>query len=128
MSTSKKRIAETQIGRAVVQWLEEEGWDVYQEVPVNGHTPDVVGVRGSVVCLVECKTTFSLEVMAQAQRWVAFGPMAHLVYVAVPKEREPSNGRQFGIRTLRDIGIGVIEINADMIDHDYRADYFVVIS
>lgn len=90
VKSPKSRLAETQIGKAVVQWLEEEGWDVYQEVPVDGHTPDVVGVRGSAVVLVECKTSFGLDVMAQARRWVRPEPKAHLVYIAVPQEKVSS--------------------------------------
>jgi hypothetical protein len=123
--TAKPRIAETQIGRAVVQWLEEEGWDVYQEVPVNGATPDIVAMRGTVVLLVECKTSFSLEVMAQAQRWVSRGPKAHLVYIAVPQEQKQSDGRAFGIHVLKQMGIGVIEVNTRKFDHGSRSDYFV---
>ena len=123
----KKRLAETQIGKAVVQWLEDEGWDVYQEVPVDGTTPDVVGVRGSVVLVVECKTSFGLDVMAQAQRWVSHGARANLVYIAVPQERTPSDGRRLGMKLLRDMGIGLVEINTRMIDADYTSRYFTTV-
>jgi hypothetical protein len=116
MTSPKTRLAETQIGKAVVQWLEEEGWDVYQEVPVNGHTPDVVGVRGTVVLLVECKTSFGLDVMAQAQRWVTHGAQAHLVYIAVPQEKVPSDGRRLGMMLLRNMGIGLIEVDTRLLE------------
>lgn len=123
--SAKPRLAETQIGKAVVQWLEEEGWDVYQEVPVDGGTPDVVGVRGTVVVVVECKTSFGLDVMAQARRWVSHGARAHLVYIAVPQEKVHSDGRRLGMQLLHEMGIGVVEIDVRQIDHDNSSRYFV---
>ena len=99
--------SEEQLAAAVVAWLQDLKWTVYQEVQVARGDPiaDIVAVQGRLVWIVECKTTLSLGLMAQAANWRIYG---HYVSVAVPPV--PRNrGRVFAENILRDHGIGLIE-------------------
>lgn len=99
--------SEVDVGKAAVQWLADHGWDVYQEVPVDGHTPDIVGLRGSAIGIVECKTSLSLDVLGQAARWSG---RVHLTWIAVPRTRGYGEGRHMGHRVCSYLGLGLLEV------------------
>ncbi len=96
---------ETAVAAPVVAWLEEQGWDVYQEVTFGGPIADIVATRGPLVLVVECKTSLSLDVIEQAAGWVQ---AAHLVFVAVPQAR---SHRSFAERVLRWQGVGMLLVD-----------------
>lgn len=98
---------ETEIGAAVVDALEADGWDVYQEVAVGGGIADVVGVRDGKACIVECKTRLAVSLVEQA---IDRTRTAHWVWVAVPKTRR--RGWLMG-EILRDKGIGLMIVGRD---------------
>jgi Holliday junction resolvase len=77
----------------VIDWFTERGWDVYQEVQIQSGYPvaDIVAVMGLRVWVVECKTTLTLDLMAQAFHWQRY---AHWVSVAVPETKR--RGRSKG--------------------------------
>lgn len=103
--------AETTLAAAVVAWLEAQGWDVYQEVQPSrwaAGVADIVAAMPPIVWVVECKTRFSLDVMAQAYAW---RHMAHLVSIAVPVGGGKRHG-SFSRRVLSDYGLGLIEVDA----------------
>lgn len=102
-----KRVPETEIGAAVVAWLEADGWDVWQEVQPGAHggaVCDIVARRGPVVHAVECKAVMSIGVLEQAEHWLN---RAHFVSVAVP----PSKGRSMYERLAVLAGIGVVWVD-----------------
>jgi len=86
---------ESDLGPPVVEWLREQGYDVYQEVEMHqgGPRADIVGVRGQVLFVVELKKSLSLDVIAQAAYWRRY---AHFAAVAVPARV----GKMFGRRIL----------------------------
>lgn len=103
---------ETELAEAVIAWLEEQHWDVYQEVQVYalGRIADIVAVRGPLVYVIECKTSLSLTVLDQARRW-----RSHLRSIAVPK-RKHKRYRTHDRDSAYDIAkrfyeIGVLEIS-----------------
>lgn len=100
------RVAETEIGRVVVSWLEADGWDVWQEVGVGTTSGvcDIVGKRGPVVHAIECKAVANLGVLEQASGWVR---QAHFVSVAVP---QPRRDRLYA-QLAKSIGVGVIWVS-----------------
>lgn len=117
MIKKSKKNPEQNLAERVVRWLINDDWDVYQEVrpnPQNSWAIDIVAVKCSVSWAVECKTSFSLEVIAQAIDDVS---VAGQVSVAVPgcsnKKRgfaHTSSGRRLAKKILREHGIGLIEI------------------
>lgn len=107
-----ERVRETDIGAPIVAYLEQQGWDVYQEVKAAYGDPiaDVVGVmehgRARVVWVVECKTTLGLAVLDQALGWLGF---AHYVSVAVPPT--PCRSRHRAVDyLLKQNGIGWLSV------------------
>ncbi len=111
MPVSKKKWppSEKALCAVLVEWLEAEGWDVYQEVNFRSWCADVVAIRGSIVWVLEAKTSFSFHVMEQANRWKYY---ANMVSVVVPKPTGKQAGKHMAECTLRYFGIGKIEIPA----------------
>jgi len=117
MRPDRTRVAEVEIGRATVAWLESEGWDVWQEVGVatGGRVCDIVAKRGPVIHAIECKVVANLDVLEQAQGWVG---RAHFVSVAVQQPR-----RSAMYATLaRHIGIGVLWVGQQWRGGTYAVD------
>jgi hypothetical protein len=98
--------AETHLAREVQAWLAAQGWDVYPEVEGYGGRADLVGVQDGLVWVVECKRTFGLGVIAQADRWLQ---AAHYVSVAIPVAKH-SDSRRLARSVCEERGIGVIEV------------------
>jgi len=73
--------SEVELASMVVGWLEQDSWDVYQEVL----GADIVAVRGPVLWVVECKKTMGFPVLEQAMHWRA---EANGVWVATPPRRQ----------------------------------------
>lgn len=103
------KIKETDLAEAVIAWLEDQHWDVYQEVQIRGYggIADIVAVQGPLVWVVECKTSLTWTVIEQAKRW-----RTHFRSIAVPSVRKPSySGRTTAYHACRQLfKIGVLEV------------------
>lgn len=112
-------IKETDLAKAVVQWLSDYHWTVYQEVQVEsfGRVADIVAIQGPLLWVIECKTSLGLAVMEQASHWT---PYAHLVSVAVPSRKEYSRHGSFVDRVLKLLGIGTLSYHSGS---DYGVRY-----
>ena len=113
------KIKETDLAKKVVDWLNSQYWEVYQEVKIGGSIADIVATQGNLIWIIECKLSMSLELIGQAFEWKR---EAHFVSVAVPKQKQryPTKARRIGKVILRHYGIGLLEIrniNADINDH-----------
>lgn len=66
-----RHASEEQMAQNVIAELQRQGWDVYQEVSTGyaGRRADIVGVRGPVTMVVECKTSLSLKLLDQLMAW-----------------------------------------------------------
>lgn len=101
------KITETQIAAPVVEHLQEQGWDVYQEVQTaDGGRADIVCTRGPLVWVVEAKTSLSLQLLDQVVRWRG---NANYVSIAIPEGKYHHGS--FVNRYLRDLGFGVFSIH-----------------
>ena len=94
--------SEAELAALVITWLEEDSWDVYQEV--DGI--DIVAVRGPVLWAIECKTSMGFSVLEQGLRRRA---EAHAVWVATPPRRRDS---MIAERMCSAVGIGWIQVPA----------------
>ena len=104
------QLAETELAAKIVAWLTEQHWTVYQEVQPSrwgGGRADIVAVQGKIVWVIECKTTLSLAVIAQADRW-----QVHFRSVAVPRPKKPRGYAEQGMieKVCRWLGLGIIEV------------------
>lgn len=103
-------LKESDLYPPVKKLLEAKGYDVYAEVtgvPGNWSSrADVVATNYPAVCVVEMKTSLSLELIEQAFSWI---PMAHYIYIAIPKRKKKVP--VFVKKVLSQYGIGIIEVN-----------------
>lgn len=112
------KMKETEIAAPVVQWLTDQGWDVYQEVCAHGSVADIVGrldtERGNtLIWIIETKTTMGLVVLDQAINWIQ---SANFVSIAVPKRKRSSSDRPRVIgRILSYYGIGMLEVDMERV-------------
>ncbi len=99
------KMSETDVASHVVDYLERDQWEVYQEVQPKGilRAADIVATRASIVRIVEVKTSYTAAVVGQAERWRGW---AHLVSIAVPHAGRYAPGRAVLDRYMRSAGIG----------------------
>ena len=107
--------SETALASLCRRWLHDQGWTTYAEVELRGLAgrPDLVGVRGPLTLVMECKLTASLSVVEQA---VANEGRAHYVYVATPFTAR----RGMFDRVCRAFGVGWICIGGVQSDLESR--------
>ncbi len=58
---------EADIAKKAIAWLESQGWECYQEVPVASGRADIVAVRMSLVWIVETKIALTPELVMQCR-------------------------------------------------------------
>jgi hypothetical protein len=97
---TRSRVLETDVAKQVIAYLSDLRWEVFQEVTGQQGRADIVARQGSIIWIIETKTTFGLPVIEQARRWI---PHAHRVSVGTP--RYPG---QFAQEVCRNFGIGII--------------------
>lgn len=114
---AKAKAVETDVAAAVVDFLEVQGYDVYQEVPLvydGGIRADIVAKRGHELTIVETKTSGSISLLYQAMERRR---LAHRIYVAVPvKARELKE-------VLAELGIGLLRVNIGALGLDTDTEY-----
>lgn len=116
----KAVVKETDLARPVVEWFKNLGFEVYQEVQIEyaGPRADIVAWDGTLLWIVEVKTSLSFAVIEQAFRWQH---SAHRVSVAVPVSQGSSRrrGALMQERCLRREGIGLFRICLDSYSGDW---------
>jgi len=108
-----KFTSEVNLCKPAIQWLQDQHWDVYQEVEY-GNCADIVAVRGLSIWVIEAKLTLSLSLVDQALSWQQY---ANYVSVLIPKR----NRRAAGYGIVHKLGIGMIEVNPEP-NHDGSYD------
>ena len=89
-----------------MEWLQEQHWDVYQEVQRYSATADIVAIQGPLVWVIECKTSLTIGVMLQATMWTV-----HYRSVAVPSAKH-SKTRNAAYQVARNhFKVGVITVS-----------------
>jgi hypothetical protein len=80
-------VAEADLARVLITWLEEAEWKVYQEVrPHWGDArADVVAVKNDKVWVLETKMNFNFDVLRQVHAWRR---RSHLVSIVTPRPRK----------------------------------------
>ena len=125
---------EVDVARPVVEWLEAQHWDVYQEVQCYRGRADIVATNGFLVWVVECKTSLTLSVMDQARRWPV-----HFRSVAVPTAYRSRDSRgvafeiaekyfKVGVLTVSDTSYNSVteKVPAPLIRHFHKASKRIV--
>jgi len=105
---------ETELASKVVKYLQDDKWEVYQEVKFSKYLgmpiADIVAVRNNLIWIIECKKSLTLDVMEQATGW-----KVPLRSVAVPysktryRKNKKQKGGYIGYRIAKDyLKIGII--------------------
>lgn len=95
---------EADLAAKIVKWLNEQHYEVYQEVAGRDGIADIVAMMDRRLWVIETKTSLGLAVMQQAHRWK---PYAHWVSVGVPF----NSGHGFPEMVCRQFGIGVLRVS-----------------
>ena len=95
---------ETDLAKKVIAYLQDAGWNIYQEVQGPGGRADIVAVQNNIIQVIECKLSFSAALLEQAWSWQ---PFAHYVQCAVPQLRGTKGSRVLQ-SFAQDKGIGVL--------------------
>lgn len=107
MSKAKWPETEAELALPVVEWLEDQGWDVYQEVRTSyGPIADIVATQGQLLWVVECKKAFGLAVLEQAEHWLPYGHYVSVAYPHAPASRRGALPR----RVARWLGVGTLGV------------------
>lgn len=109
MSTRGFDFSEAELGALVVSCLEQDDWDVYQEVALPGFRADIVAIRKPISMIVELKKSLSFDLLDQCVRRIW---SAHHVVACVPQSKTARSGLRcferdgIGVWELRDAGFG----------------------
>jgi len=104
------KTTEVDLAADVIGWLQRQHWEVYPEVrpDLGGPRADIVAVQNGRVWVIECKMSFSLAVIAQANNWIG---SAHWVSIATPKRWNRKQAESYlKQEILRWKGIGHLEV------------------
>lgn len=108
----KPKISEQQYAEVLVEWLGEQGWEVYQEVPRRfSGVCDILAVKKDerIAWMIEVKASADFKVFYQARDCLYSTPM---VSVAIPKpKRTITENRLALIEKCEENGIGFIHID-----------------
>ena len=118
--------SETELAQIVMDWMTADGWDCYPEAQFysGDKRADIAAVRGGLLHIVECKLSFSAEVIWQAQKWKGF---AHWTSVAIPHTSRWSKGRNMFGAYCSWQGVGVIEVRKNAgFNHAYQDVYYLI--
>jgi len=98
---------ETELAEPVVAWLEDLGWEVFQEVEAHSGGPraDLVARRGPVIWAIEVKRSLSLKLLGQGHAWKQW---AHRVSIAFPAGKRSASAPALRLAKLD--GLGLIEV------------------
>ena len=118
------KMPETEIGAAITEWLRKQDFQVYPEVAhANFGVADIVARRGGIICIVECKVNFGLNVMEQAIRWTG---TAHYVYVATRRLYGGGRRRSWDGRAARAVmeryGVGLLLVRPGWRERTHHID------
>jgi hypothetical protein len=105
------KLAEKDMAKHVVKYLDDLGYTTYKEVAIAGggsDRADIYAVSARLAVSVETKTSFSIKVIEQAWAWVG---RAHLAFIAVPASKTKAE-RLFACDICAMLGIGVLEVSA----------------
>jgi hypothetical protein len=102
------KISEEELAEKIIAWLQDMRWEVYQEVQIHsgGSVADIVAVQGPLSWIIETKTSLSVQLLGQADRWRGY---ANFVSIAVPRSTEV-----FPQRLLQIIGVGLITVKTEV--------------
>jgi len=108
-------MSEVELCKPVIVWLQDYGWDVYQEVQLRTYGPvcDIVAVRRAppLIWGIEAKAAFSLQLLEKIPAWAGTFNYTSIAYPRVPQRKGPED-RYYRLMQLvrHHWGVGMIEV------------------
>jgi hypothetical protein len=112
------KIKEVELFKPIKQFFENRDYEVYSEVLFGqgGSRADVVAKQNNIISVIEMKTSLSLDLLEQANRWIHY---AHYVYIAVPMPKDRHINEYARKCLIRDgIGLLVVDFNRNRFYYD----------
>lgn len=112
------RIKETDIASRIISWMQEQNWDIYQEVQFNtrNQVADIVAVRKGIMWIIETKAHYGLDVLSQAAAWPV-----HYRSIGIPRSKHRGD-----FRVAKDYyRVGIIEVSLYDVTELSRPPIFV---
>ena len=97
---------EVELAKPIIFYLEEHGWDVFQEVIIHGRIADIVATFGKLTWVIECKTSLSLKLLEQIYGWRGY---ANYISIAIPSKSNFGHG--FVETMLKNNNIGAFTVS-----------------
>lgn len=100
---------EAELAKVIVEWLQSQHFEVYQEVQRGPYTPiaDILAVRSPYLWVIETKLQSGFRVIEQAWNWL---PYAHYVSIAVPWQPRRYSSSNLEQAVMRQFGIGHLQV------------------
>lgn len=97
---------EEELAAKVVEYVRDLKWEVYQEVDLKplGGVADIIATCGNLLWVLECKLSFSLHLLHQAERHL---PFANYISVCTPRR----NNCRSDSKILKFLGLGHLTVN-----------------
>ena len=110
----RKKMSEQELAAILVSYLENDGWEVFQEVDTeHWGIADIIAKRDGIIWAIETKTSLNLDVMQQAWRK---RPHAHFISVAFPAPRR--RAEDFATQVCKTMGIGILHISSGVLERN----------
>ena len=111
----KLKLSEAGLAAKVVKYLQDDRWEVYQEVKFSKYLgmpiADIVATRNSLIWIIECKTSLTLNVMDQANKWKVPLRSVAVPYSVTRYKKNREAGGYIGYKIAKDyLKIGIIEV------------------
>ena len=106
---------ESQLAQYLVDWLIEDGWEVYKEVCLgkwsdSAPRADIVAKRNNIIWVIETKQNMTLALLDQALRIYRYYP-AHYVSVAIWEPKSKQYHHNAAKEFLQYLGIGLFYVS-----------------
>ncbi len=98
---------EIELAEKIIEYLENDDWEIYQEVEHDYHIADVVAVKDEKVWIIEVKTSLTKKLLSQAYYWIFSADYVSIATINSNRDRRDK------YKFLNKNGIGCILFDKD---------------
>jgi len=104
----RDKYTEMDLAAQVIEWLEDQKWEIYQEVSLGygNAVVDIVALRDGITWAIETKLSLSLALLEQAHNLIWY---SNYVSIAIPQKNTVKGHKIAGI-IMAQFGIGKIVV------------------
>lgn len=113
-------MTEQELAKYIITWLEERGWEVFQEVSTGALSPiaDIVAVKNGLTWIIETKTRYGLAVIDQGCFWMS-RHCANYVSIAVCRSKKRKGAASWFFHREKGVGLMMVDFTGHVsVSHD----------